>query len=216
MDNATSSTKGKGKTVSGDSQEKSQRRAQKEVFELSLCNPDLDTFFTLTFAPSEEYDRTDYEEVYAYVKRWFSNRVQRRGLKYVLTAERHKKGGIHFHGLCNSGALRLVEAVNPHTGGAIFDRGRAVYNIADWGSMGFSTAKIIDTDAVSRVKVSKYITKYITKDGKIGGRYFLHGGALRRWQYAYGEEYTDFTDETPAGWWCKEGDGFGYAEYQFL
>ena len=196
---------------------RSQRRAAKEIFEFAICNPDLDCFFTLTFAPSEEYDRTSYDDAYKRVKAWFSNRVQRRGMRYILVAERHKEGGIHFHGLCNVDALRLVHAVNPHTGEAITDRGRPVYNIKDWDGMGFSTAKLIDREKDARVRVSKYITKYITKGcEKIGGRYFLHGGKLRRWDYAYGEEYADFTEEAPRAWWCKEGEGFGYAEYDFM
>lgn len=197
--------------------DKARRRAQKEVFELSLCNPDLDAFFTLTFSPEAVADRGNYEEVYKSVKVWFSNRVQRRGLKYVLVPERHKNGAIHFHGFCNKEALHLVQGINPHTGQAIFDKGQAVYNIEDWAEMGFSTCKIIPRNMVDRLRAVKYITKYINKGvEKIGGRYFLHGGALRRWEYEYGESAEDLTDKQPKEWWYSEGNGYAYTEYTYV
>lgn len=195
----------------------SQRRAQKSVFELSLCNPDLDAFFTLTFSPEAVKDRGSYEDVYKEVKVWFSNRVQRKGLKYILVAERHKHGGIHFHGFCNSGALKLVEAINPHTGKVIYDKGRPVYNIADWSRLGFSTCKILPSAVEDRVKASKYVTKYITKDTeKIGGRYYLHGGDLKGWEYEYGQSADDLTAQQPRSWWYTDGDGYSFTEYSYL
>lgn len=200
-----------------DSSAKSRRRARKEVFELALCNPDLNAFFTLTFSPEAVKDRGSYDEVYKEVKTWFSNRVQRKGLKYILVPERHKKGGIHFHGFCNAEALRLVAAVNPHTGLHIVDKGRAVYNIEDWSRLGFSTCKVLPPATEDRIKAAKYVTKYITKASeKIGGRYLLHGGALRRWEYEYGESAEDLTYLQPRHWWYKEGDGFSYTEYTYM
>jgi hypothetical protein len=200
-----------------DCSNKSRRRAQKEVFELALCNPDLDAFFTLTFSPKAVEDRGSYEEVYKDVKMWFSNRVQRRGLKYILVPERHKKGGIHFHGFCNSSALKLKAAVNPHTGQHIVDKGRTVYNIEDWSRLGFSTCKVLPRSTDDRIKAAKYVTKYITKDcEKIGGRYLLHGGDLKRWEFEYGESAEDLTDARPREWWYSEGDGYAYTEYTYV
>lgn len=204
-------------SVTADTSAKSRRRAQKEVFELALCNPDLDAFFTLTFSPEAVKDRGDYEDVYKEVKTWFSNRVQRKGLKYIIVPERHKKGGIHFHGFCNAEALRLVAAVNPHTGLHIVDKGRTVYNIEDWSRLGFSTCKVLPATTEDRIKAAKYVTKYITKDSeKIGGRYMLHGGALRRWEYEYGECAEDLTAQPPREWWYSEGDGYAYTEYTYV
>lgn len=199
------------------SSDKARRRAQKEVFELALCNADLDAFFTLTFSPEAVKDRGSYDEVYKEVKVWMSNRVQRRGLKYILVPERHKKGGIHFHGFCNSQALQLTPAVNPHNGQYIVDKGRPVYNISDWGRLGFSTCKLLPPSIDDRIKAAKYVTKYITKDAeKIGGRYMLHGGDLKRWEYEYGECAEDLTSNKPKEWWYKEGDGFAYTEYTYM
>ena len=206
--------KGKGQKSLGDA---SRRRAQKKIFEYAMCNEHLNAFFTITYAEGEGFDRTQYDHVYPVLKRWLSNHVQRKGLSYIMVAERHKKGGIHFHGICNADALRLRIATNAHTGEAITDRGRPVYNIVDWEKMGFSTCKILPTSVQDRVKVSKYITKYITKDTeKIGGRWFLHGGNVKGWMYEYGEEAEDFTKDTPREWWCCTTEGGEYTEYQYL
>lgn len=196
---------------------KARRRAQKEIFELALCNPDLDAFVTLTFSPEAVKDRGSYDEVYKEVKVWFSNRVQRKGLKYILVPERHKDGGLHFHGFANSSALRLVAARYPNTGRLIIKQGRQVYNIADWSRLGFSTCKVLPNTTEDRLRAAKYCTKYITKDTeKIGGRYILHGGNLRRWEYEYAESPSDLTDKPPVDFWYAEGDGFAYTEYTYV
>lgn len=196
---------------------KARRRSQKEIFELALCNPDLDAFVTLTFSPQAVADRGDYDTVYKEVKTWFSNRVQRKGLKYILVPERHKDGGLHFHGFANSSALCLVAARYANTGRLIVKQGRQVYNIEDWSRLGFSTCKVIPKTTEDRIRAAKYCTKYITKDAeKIGGRYFLHGGDLRRWEYEYGESATDLTDRVPRDQWYTEGDGYSYTEYTYM
>ena len=100
---------------------------------------------------------------------YFSNRVQRHGLKYVAVPELHHDGAIHFHGLCNSEAVGLTDSGRRW-------KGRPVYNL-DW-KIGFSTGVKLVGDYE---RVCGYIAKYVTKatgGGTIGGRYFYHGGAL--------------------------------------
>ena len=92
------------------------RRARQRAIDQIMCNPDLDAFVTLTLDPARVGNVFDYEETYKLLRPWLSNRVQRNGLKYVLCHERHKKGGIHMHMICNSSALRLVRAVNVKNG----------------------------------------------------------------------------------------------------
>lgn len=201
-----------------DSERVAVRRAQRLAFDFALSNPDLDAFFTLTYAPKDDIDRANYEDVYKPLKVWLSNSVQRSGMKYIMTCERHKKGGIHFHGLCNSCALRLSDAVNPHTNKPIIDKGKQVFNIDSWKKMGFSTCKIIGGALEERVKVAKYVTKYITKGAeKVGGRYIYHGGALARPLYVLGDSLEEFTQKEALRVYRATIEGVGeYAEYTFL
>lgn len=165
------------------------RRAKNGAFDLIQCNPDLDTFVTLTLDPTKVEDRSSWDCAYGAIKTWLSNRVQRNGLKYVLISEFHKKGNaIHFHAMMNSTALHLIEARYPNNGRLIKDKGQQVYNLSDY-SAGFSTAKIICGENATD-KVSKYIFKYMGKqiNNKIGGRYYLHGGELRKPLYRYSDD----------------------------
>lgn len=164
---------------------KSYMRARNNLFDLLMCTVAFDTFVTLTLDP-EKIDRFDYAEIMKRWRVWFDNRVRRRGLVYAFVPERHKSGAIHFHGLCNGDALDLVRAHSPYTGAPISDNeGRPVYNVADF-PLGFTTAITLSGDN-ARQATAKYCYKYITKSGgeKVGGRYYLSGGALGRPQYAY-------------------------------
>ena len=117
-------------------------------------------------------DRYDYKEAVRRLGRWLDNRVRRRGLMYIFVPERHQDGAIHWHGLCNSGALRLVDSGHKDR------RGRVIFNVQDW-TAGFTTATLVSDHLAS----CRYVTKYIAKGmqaGTIGGRYWLHGGRLAR------------------------------------
>ena len=168
------------------------RRAKTAAFDIICCNPDLNAFVTLTFAP-EYVDRTDYNECYVKLKVWLSNRVSRKGLKYVCVPEHHKDGeAIHFHMICNDNALSYV-----YTG--MQRRGNKIFNLTDW-KWGFSTMMLIGESDDDRTKVSKYIYKYMGKQlgQKIGGRHYLHGGRLEYPIYVYGESLEELAgDEKP-------------------
>ena len=170
------------------------RRAKIAAMDYILCNPELDMFATLTYEQSDSVDRLDYEECYSVLRRWLTNRVTRKGLLYVAVCERQKKGGIHFHLLCNSSALSLARARSPYTNRYLTHIGKPLYNITDW-TAGFSSCEFITGDCC-RDKVAKYIFKYMSKEtfGKIGGRYFLHGGKLKKPRYLYGDVPEEFFD----------------------
>lgn len=160
-------------------------RAQKRAYDYIRCNPDLNMFVTLTFDP-EQVDRQSWENIVSKINDWLDNRVRRRGLKYILCPEYHLDGqSIHFHGLMNESGLKLVNAVNPRTGGKLYRNGKTVYNIEDF-PFGFTTA-IRVTGAEASKACAGYIFKYMRKQGgqRIGGRYFLAGGELVRPQYIY-------------------------------
>lgn len=189
---------------------KSYNRARQACFDYLMCNPELDTFLTFTVDPAK-FDRFDYDEICKYLSRWLDNRVRRKGLMYILVPERHKNGAIHFHGLANFRGLCLNHSGKYNWGkyhtvgdltltriaGGIPLDAVPIYNVGDL-ALGFSTAVKV-TGADAQTKVSKYIWKYMTKqDGaKIGGRYYLHGGPLRKPRLEFSNE--SFEETRPEG-----------------
>lgn len=195
------------------------RRAKANAFDKILANPELDLFATFTVSPDTVKDRTSWDDVYRHLKVWLSNRVTRSDLKYVICPERHKAGGIHFHGIMNSSALKLAQATNPHTGEPLTHNGQPLYNVADF-TLGFTSAERIQSATLDREKVAKYIFKYMGKqgtEGKIGGRYALIGGKLASPFYRYGNDPTEFIAGTsPTGEHTSEHEGITYHEWTFI
>lgn len=155
-------------------EDRARRRARARVRDLALAN-EFTHFVTLTL-DQRQTDRYDMQEIGRRLRRWLSNQVQRRGLRYVLVPERHKDGAIHFHGLM-AGGLELVDS--GHT-----DRqGHKVYNLLDW-KLGYSTAIALYGNYAQAVS---YTCKYIGKQGeKPGGRWYYSGGDLAAPKCVYG------------------------------
>lgn len=161
------------------------RRARKRVYDLAVCNDDLKYFITLTL-DKEKIDRYDYDVVVAKLNTWLDNAVRRKGLKYVLVAETHKDGAIHFHGLINDVFTMIKSGKYTISCG----KRKPIYNIKEW-KFGFTTA--IEVSGVHS-NVCKYISKYITKQnvsGKVGGRWYYHGGDLKEPEYLYSNTYYE-------------------------
>ena len=203
---------------------KNLHRAKMNAFDKILCNPDLDTFATFTISPEHVRDRASWDDVYHRLRDWLSNRVKRRGLKYVICPERHKLGGIHFHAIMNSSALKLTPATNAHTGAPLVHNGQPLYNVADF-NFGFTSAELIQSATLDREKVAKYIFKYMGKqgtEGKIGGRYALIGGELASPFYLYGtdpREFIPISEEQAKqdGFYREsEHEGIKYREWSFI
>lgn len=166
--------------------ERSIRRARQKIKDYILCNS-FSHFITFTL-DGALIDRTDYTKIIKPLSKWLDNRVQRKGLKYLLIAEYHKdKQSIHFHGLTND-TLKFVDSGTVSVKGvkkpvllSTYKKlyaGRechTVYNISDW-KYGFSTAIKLYGD---RGAVANYVGKYMQKDvQKIGGRLYLHSSNL--------------------------------------
>lgn len=199
--------------------ERASRRAKINAFDIIMCNPCLDTFATFTYKPDDELDKSSYEDCYKKLGVWLSNRVQRRGLMYVIVPERHKSGDIHFHGIMNSSALSLDRAYSPK-GRPLSANGKPLFNLQDW-KLGFSTAQIIGGAESDREAVAKYVFKYMGKQTgqKIGGRYCLIGGQnIVRPHYEYGDSVEEFISGATAKYdrEVKVGDQLEYREYSFI
>ena len=175
-------------THDGSGLERAAKRAKAQLLEYASAN-DFDLFITLTLAP-DKIDRYDYKVAVKKFGQWTADRVRRRGLRYIAVPELHKDRAIHFHGLCNADACKMMDS------GKRDRAGRKIYNLTDW-DVGFTTAVKLDG---SQEAVAHYISKYILKQfgglgacpqvgkdgeltyrGTIGGRYYFHGGALRRY-----------------------------------
>lgn len=177
---------------------KSWNRARQQCYDYLMCNPDLDTFCTFTVDP-KSHNSYSYDDLVGRLSVWLDNRVRRHDLKYILVPERHQSGAIHFHGITNRAGLRLVPSGYWKVGKYTLEwekiaksrrnEAQEIFNVSDL-KLGFSTAVIIEGECAQE-KVSKYIWKYMTKQGgqKIGGRFYLHGGDLQKPRLEYSNEY---------------------------
>lgn len=160
------------------------RRAKQSIYDIAALN-DWSYFITLTI-DKEKADRYNAKALAKPIAKWLQNMVQRRSLKYLIVPELHKDGAIHFHGLV-SGDLNMIDSGTRRVSGhkkplklSTLKRQRidetktqTVYNISDF-KLGFSSAIPIYGE---REALSRYMTKYITKDlSKIFGNYYFAGG----------------------------------------
>ena len=163
------------------------KRAKDQIFDYVLNN-DFDYFFTGTINP-DNLDSKNPKELLKPVQKWLKNMVQRYNMQYIMIAERHKKGGIHFHGLFKADNLRLEDSgtklykghkkpiTNERAEKLGLYQGRTVYNLKSW-NFGFTTCVPLVGD---RMNTAFYVTKYITKDcKKIFGKFFWHSRDLQK------------------------------------
>lgn len=176
-----------GKKSEGQDMRKSMSRARAKLRRLALAN-EFKYFVTLTLDP-EKIDRCDGAAVAKALGRWADNMVRRKGLKYILVPELHKKGGIHLHGFFNdaveivdSDTIKLPGVKKPRKPRSKAQRaewlaagGQVVYNLPQW-ALGFSTALELWGEYPNAVA---YVTKYIGKDHlRPMGRWYYSGGSL--------------------------------------
>lgn len=166
------------------------KRAKDKVFEIASANK-WDYMITLTL-DKDKIDRYNKEEVKKLVCKWLDNKVQRKGLNYLIVPEYHSDGAIHFHGLTNdkldfefSGNYKIKGNKKPVKESTLRKYGykptdenvQQVFNVNDF-PYGFSTAIKLDDNVTA---VSIYMTKYITKDlKKIFGSFYMAGGKIIR------------------------------------
>ena len=176
--------KGEG-TQDEENRRKSYNRAKNNLFDILMSNADIGYFVTMTF-DGERVNRYDYGEVVKKLGVWLDNNVRRNGLRYVLVPEFHKDGAVHFHGFMNAESLKIDAAISPKTGRPLTAKGKQIYNITAF-PYGFTTAIKVGENTDERTACAKYIYKYITKTNgeKVGGRYYLSGGNLKKPVFEY-------------------------------
>ena len=197
--------------------ERSMRRARAKVRRIALAN-DFRWFVTLTLDPAR-VDSHDPAAVVRKLNAWCSNMVQRHGLRYILVPERHKKGGIHFHGFfsdcleaTDSGTMRPPGGGKPRRPRSGTQRaewlangGQVVYNLPAW-SWGFTTAMELYGEYPAAVA---YVCKYIGKDGeKPAGRWYYSGGDLKEPAVTYADlDVRDLVETHGEKVWTKAVPG---------
>lgn len=131
----------------------SRARSLNRVYHLARSNV-WDWFFTLTFNP-EKVDSFDYDSAKKALSIWLKHQREKcPDMVYLLVPELHKSRRIHFHGLfskCDD--LGFVDS------GHRTKKGQVIYNLGSY-KLGWSTATRVDDNT----RVTKYLSKYITKD----------------------------------------------------
>lgn len=142
--------KQKGNNVNDEKLSNNISRSRAKVFEYSLCN-DFDYFVTLTLDP-KKYDRHNLPKFIKDLGQMIRNYRRDYGvnIQYLLIPERHQDGAWHMHGLMKGLPLSHLK---------INDNG-----YYEWEKytkrFGYMSIGIIK----DKLAVSKYITKYITKN----------------------------------------------------
>lgn len=142
-------------------------RTKSTIFELSLCNS-WEWFVTMTLNP-DYHNRQDLKSYKKKLSTWIKNynRLNSTKIKYLLIPEQHNdKISWHMHGLMTGLPEEHLKAFSEKEKLPIqilieLKRGNQIYNWPAYEkAFGYITiSKIRNGEAVS-----KYITKYITKD----------------------------------------------------
>ncbi len=159
----------KSKNMDNEVRDDNLKRAKEKIFDIAMCN-EFDYFVTWTL-DAEKINRYDSAEISNKLKTFLKHKVERNNCKYLVIPEHHQDGAIHMHGLL-SGDFDMVDS------GKKTKDGKTIFNMPQW-SLGFSTAIQLDEH---KDRVSRYITKYVTKDFKkiFGSLYYAGGHGLVR------------------------------------
>ena len=160
--------KGKKNTAGNEEKlEESLSRTKSTIFELALCN-DWEWFVTLTLNP-ENIDRTNLKtyktKLSTFIKNY--NRIHGTNIKYLLIPELHKDGiNYHMHGLMMGLPIEHlhefgVDEKLPIKMLTLIAHGHKLYS---WPAYAKAFGYISISKIMNIESVSKYITKYITKD----------------------------------------------------
>lgn len=139
-------------------------RIKSKIKEYALCN-DFEYFFTQTL--NSNYNRYDLEEFKKLIQKKFkSYKRKNQDFKYLVIYEKHKDGAYHLHGLVR--CLGDDKYINQN----------GYISLKFFEDLGFnSLSKIQDN-----IKVSHYITKYISKDAQktSSGYTYFHSKDLKK------------------------------------
>ena len=157
--------------------------SRNRLVELIKANPDFCYFFTGTFDP-KKWNSKNFQEIYKPLRRFLQNK----GIKYILVAELHQSGALHFHGVFNETVEPFLENFDlskklpKRIRDGILKEDRKLFNFPSYAKrFGWvSIEKIRNLDAVA-CYVSKYITKsFEDEKNRISYRRFFASKNLSR------------------------------------
>lgn len=163
-------------------------RAKSIIYELALCN-NWDWFTTLTL-DKEKQNRQNLDMWHRQLTQWIRdyNKKYNLQIKFLLVPEKHKDGkNWHMHGLLHGLPISHLQQfkIGDVMGTGIAKKviaGETVYNWKHYQErFGFCELENVKNHEA----VSKYITKYITKDllfnvTALGGHMYYHSRGLKR------------------------------------
>ena len=142
-------------------------RTRAAIFELALCN-NWEWFVSLTLNP-QKFDRADLKtykkKLSIFIKNY--NRIHNTNIKYLLIPELHEdRINYHMHGLMMGLPVEHLREFTEQERLPIrilieLKKGRKVYT---WEAYGKTFGYITVTEIRHLESVSRYITKYVTKD----------------------------------------------------
>jgi hypothetical protein len=193
-------------------------RARSEIFELAYCN-DWQYFTTFTI-DGNKCGRYDLEKYHKTFRQWLSdyNRGHDTHIKYLTIPEQHKDGAWHEHGFIMGlpqEHLRLFDAEHEKLPKYIRDKLLAGFPVYDFpayrekfGWCDFEPIKSLEG-------VSKYVTKYISKDlaksvTATGAHLYYHSTGLAK---ATEIKKGTLSDTQGASAWDYENDWVKVAWY---
>lgn len=144
-------------------------RAKTKIFELAFCNK-WDYFITLTIDP-RKYNREDLQKYYKDLSQFIRDcrKKYKCDIEYLLIPELHKDNkSWHLHGLVKGIPLSKLKQfeVGDKMSKGISEKVKNEEEVYNWleyqNKFGFCDLEPIKSEEA----VSKYITKYITKDLK--------------------------------------------------
>lgn len=135
-------------------------RARSKIFEYAACN-EWQYFVNLTL-DKKKYDRHNLKEYISSLTQWLRNykRKHNTEIQYLFIPEQHQDGAWHIHGLINGIPDKelkpFIEGKHPQK---LIDKGYLNWDAYSQKFGYVSVGKIQNHEAVS-----KYLTKYISKD----------------------------------------------------
>lgn len=135
----------------------SMSRSRQMIFEYGYCN-DWQWFVTMTL-DKDKFDRHDLPKWHKDLVQWLRNYKRKTGQKidFLLIPERHKDGAWHMHGLLSG---LPEDRLKP------FEKGTPLYGsqYLNWPDYANKYGYVSVGKVGNHEAVSKYITKYVTKD----------------------------------------------------
>ena len=139
-----------------DSRVKVLNEARNKIVRLISCNPDMQTFITITYKDNFQDLKKSKEHIRIFFKKL---RVDYPNIKYLYVLEFQERGAIHYHILSN------IKIDIPMCRSKKSQKQKDLENYFKkhyWSNRGFVDIRRLDIEGISNV--AKYVSAYLVKD----------------------------------------------------